>query len=348
MVRGEFMYKEQKLAIDIGNNSIKMLFGCSKKILQAVSIRTPEKSIEDNRIVGIENIFNVINEYIFENNIKVRDVSFSLHGQDVVIRHNEIPIMEKKKLRESVEWEANQYLPDNGTNYYIDYEIIDKENTSEKKIYKLITVAVPKEKVEQYVILSKMLKLNLGAIDLASNCAARVFTNASRNGKRFKSVGIIDIGSRFSSIAILDSGKLFMEKEVPFGIEYLSREVSRRLHLDMEDSFKHFINNFDFEKTNPEEEMDRRIQELFDNACATFLKAIEFYTAGKIQKELDEIYVIGGGSKIKGVQSYLSRYFSSVVHIAGSPEKTGRKMKIPKDCDVSLYINTLGLLLRKE
>lgn len=348
MIRGGFMYMGQKLAIDIGNSSIKMLFGNNRRILHAASIKTPENSIEDNKIIEIGKIYNSINEYILENKLKVKNISFSLHGQDVVIRHTEIPIMDKKKLRESVEWEANQYLPENGMNYYLDYEIIEKENTNEKKVYKLITVAVPKEKVDQYVELSKMLNLRLDAIDIAANCAARVFMGAARNGKEYRNIGIIDIGSRSSSIVVLGNGKLFMEREVPFGIDNLAREVSRRLQIDMREAIKYFINNFDFEKINPEQEMDRRIQELFNNVFSTFLKVIEFYTTGKIQKNLDEIFVIGGGGKIKGIQSYLSKYLSSPVYIVDIPEKMGRKMKVPKDCDLSFYINTLGLLMRKE
>lgn len=342
------MYRGQKLAIDIGNSSIKMLYGSNKKILHAASIVTPENSIEDNMILDREKIYSIINEYILRNNINVKSVSFSLHGQDVVIRHTEIPIMEKNKLRESVEWEANQYLPENGTNYYLDYEIIDRENTSEKKVYKMITVAAPKEKVEQYVDLSKMLNLKLDAIDIAANCSARVFTSAARNGKDYRSIGIIDIGSKSSSIVVLGNGKLFMEREVPFGIDNLTREVSRRLQIDMNDSIRYFMDNFNFEKINAEQEIDNRIQELFNNVCSTFLKVIEFYTTGKVKKNLDEIFVIGGGSKIKGIQGYLSRYLSSPVYIVDSLEKAGRKMKLPKDCDLSLHINTLGLLLRKE
>jgi type IV pilus assembly protein PilM len=122
------MYRRQKLAIDIGYSYIKMLFGGNKKILHEALIKTPENSIEDNKIVDIEKIYNAINDYILGNKINVKSVSFSLHGQDVVIRHIEIPIMEKKKLRDSVEWEANQHLPESGTNYYLDYEINDKEN----------------------------------------------------------------------------------------------------------------------------------------------------------------------------------------------------------------------------
>ncbi len=342
------MYRGQKLAIDIGNSNIKILSGSNKKILHCVSIKTPENSIEDNKIIDIEKIYNAINEYTLRNNIKIKSVSFSLHGQDVVIRHIEIPIMEKKKLRDSVEWETNQYLPGNGSNYYIDYEIIDKENTSQKKVYKLLVVAVPKEKVDQYLNLAEKLNLKLDAIDIAANCSARVFSRAARNGKEFRSMGIIDIGSKSSSIVVLGNGKLFMEREVPFGVENLTREASRRLQIDMDDSIRYLIDNFSFDKINVEHEIDRRILELFDNVSSTFQKVIEFYTTGKVQKNLDEIFVIGGGSKLKGIQGYLSKYLSSPVYIVDSPEKIGRKIYFPKDSDLSLHINTIGLLMRKE
>lgn len=342
------MYRGQKLTIDIGNSNIKMLFGNRKKVLSGVSRRTPENSFEDNMIVDIGKVYSVINEYILRNNLKVKSISFSIHGQDVVMRHIEIPIMEKKKLREAVEWEMNQYLPENGTNYYIDYEIIDRINTNEKKVYKLLTVAVPKEKVEQYVQLGKRLSIKINAIDISANCAARVFVNTGMKDKGFKSIGIIDIGSKSSSIVILGNGKLFMEREVPFGLDNITREISRRQQVNMEDATKYFIENFNFDKINLETEIDRRIQELFDNVSSTFLKVIEFYTTGKVQKNLDEIYVIGGGCKLKGIQDYLSKYLTSPVYVLNNLEKIGRKINCPKDCDLSFHISTLGLLLRKE
>lgn len=342
------MYRGQKLAIDIGNSSIKLLFGSSRRVLNAASIKTPEESIEDNKIVDIEKIYIAINNYILASKIRVKSVSFSIRGQDEVIRHIEVPIMEKKKLREAVEWEINQYLPESGTNYYIDYEIIDKEITNEKKVYKLLVVAAPKDKVDQYVNLAEMLNLKIDAIDVAANCIARVFSNAARNGKEFRSIGLIDIGSRSSSIVVLDNGKIFMEKEVPFGLENLTRDVSRRLKISSDDANKYIMDNFSFDNINEESEMDRRIQELFNNVFSTFLKVIEFYTTGKVQKSLDELFVIGTGSKLKGLRSYLGKYLSSPVYQVESIEKIGRKIYFPNSGELSFHVNTLGLLIRKN
>ncbi len=342
------MYTGQKLAVDIGNNSIKMLFGKNKKIFHAVSIKTPDKSFEDNIISDGEKIYSAINNHIVDNKLKVSSISFCIHGQDVVIRHIEIPIMDKRKLKEAVEWETNQYLPEGGVNYYIDYEIIDRINTNEKKVYKLLVVAILKEKVEQYVKLSEKLELKLKAIDISANCTARVFSNRGVVKKNIKSIGIIDFGSKFSSITIMSNGKLLMEREIPFGIDNIIKEVSKGQQISMEDAARYFIGKFDFDKMDLESELDKRIQELFQNVISTFQRVIEFYSAGKVEKNLDEIFLIGGGSEIKGIQNYFRGYLSSPVNLAVNPEGLGRKLYYPGDAGFCLYINTLGLLLRKE
>lgn len=340
------MLGNQKLAIDIGSDSIKILCGNKKRISYATSIITPENSVEDSKIIDLEKIHNAIGNCISTGNIKAKSVSFTLRGQDIVIRNTEIPIMDNKILKETIEWETNQYLPQNGTNYYFDYQVIGSEKTDDKRVYKVITVAAPKEKIDQYVELSSMLDLNLDAIDIAANCAARVLKNRTENRKKSKDTGIIDIGNKSSSITILDNGKLFIEREVPFGTDNIIREISRILEVNMNGAIKYLINNFEF--NNIKDEIDIRIEELFNNVFSTFLNAIEFYTSGKIQKSLDELFVIGEGSKIKAIDDYMSRYFSSPVIIVDSIEKTGRKVKLPTECDLNIYFNALGLLLRKE
>lgn len=326
------MSRGQKLAIDIGNSHIKILYGNNKKIFKAVLIPTPENSVKESIIVDIEKVSAAINEYILVNNLRVRGMYFSLDGQDAVIRHIEIPILDNKKLQEEVVWEMSQYLPDRGINYFIDYKIIDRENTVEKKVYKLLIVAVLKDRVNQFVKLAEMLNLRIDAVDIAANCLSRVFINVCKKEKDFKTIGIIDIGCKSSSISILGNGKLFMVKEASFGIMSLLDEAD----------------NFDLGKINSGSERDRRILECLDNASAIFLKVIEFYTTGKVEKKLDAIYVIGGGSKIKGIENYFSTCFSSPINVVYNLEMIGRKIHYPEECDISLQLNTLGLLLRKE
>lgn len=342
------MYIGQRLAIDIGSSSIKILFGNSKKIFHATVIETPKNSFEDNMVVDIEKIYCVIKDHIIENKLKARCISFSIHGQDAVIRHIEIPIMDKRKLGEAIEWEISQYLPEGGANYCIDYEIIDRVITNEKKVYKLLVVAVLKEKVERYAELSNKLGFKLKAIDIAANCTARIFTYRGAFKKSINSIGVIDLGNKSSSIVIIENGKLFMEREISFGIENIIKEISKEQQISIEESTDYLIKKFDFCNKNMEFDLDRKIMDLFKNGILNFQRAIEFYTAGKVKKNLDEVFVIGGGSGLRGIKNFLDSYLSSPVYLAYSLEDLGRRMYCPGNIKLSLYINAMGLMLRKE
>ncbi len=336
------------IAIYIGNSYIKILVGNRKKISQFHSLKIPENSVVDDRIVDLDAVCEALNNFLMEAKIKSKWVSFAIHGQDIVVRHIDIPIMEEKNIRGAIEWELNQYLPNEGKNHYVDFEILDKVVDRENKVYKVLAAAVPREKVDIHLELCKRLNLNLKSIDISANCAARVFKNISTADKSIESIGIIDIGNKNSSIIILDKGKLFMEREVPFGIDNVLREVTKRIDLDTNEAFDFILNDFSFSNINEDNEIENRIKTLFDNVLSSFSKIIQFYTTGKVTKKLDKIFITDIGPKVKGLDEYIEEYFQTSVEIPDSPQKINLKVKLPSDCELTSYINTCGLLLRKE
>ncbi|MBL4937197.1 type IV pilus assembly protein PilM [Clostridium sp. YIM B02515] len=338
----------ETIAIYIGNNYIKILIGNKKKISQFHNIKVPENSVLDDKIINLDAVYEVLDNFLMERKIKTKNVSFAIHGQDIVVRHIDVPIMDEKNIKDAIEWEVNQYLPDEGKNHYIDFEVLGKIIDEDKKMYKVLTAAVPKEKVDIHLELCERLNLNLKSIDISANCAARVFKNISTADKSIDSIGIIDIGNKNSSIIILDKGKLFMEREVPFGIDNVLREVTKRIDLDNNEAFDFILNDFSFSNINEDNEIENRIKTLFDNVLSSFSKIIQFYTTGKVTKKLDKIYITDLGPKFKGLDKYIEEYFQTNVEIPDSPQKINLKVKLPSDCELTSYINTCGLLLRKE
>lgn len=339
------MFETYCLAIDIGSNSIKFMYGNKNEIKYCDNIPTPQGSIEDDRIVNEVLIKDTINSYIRLKEIKTKDVAFSIHGQDIIIRHTESPIIDEKGLMSSVQWEIGQYLPEGGKNYYIDYEIIQKINTKNKKVLNLLVVAAPKEKVDVLISLARSLQLNIKAIDISANCIARACRNAA---KISQSIGVINIGFTSTSLCIIDKGKLFMEREVPFGINNVLKEIMTKLNVDSETAYSSFMSNFNFNNIGEAEVLNKRIQGLFDNVFSSFIKVIEFYNTGKLYKNLDRIYIIGGGCNINGIEYYVNKYFSTQTTIADTFEKLYINTKHPADVSLRFYISNLGLLLRKE
>lgn len=342
------MFEKDKIAIDLGATNIKIMIGNKKQVKHFEIIKTPENSIIDDKIVDLDGIKNELQAYLNKNAIKTKDVAFAIGGQDVVSRHTEVPIMDATGIKTSLDWEMNQYLPRDADEYIIDYEIIEKIENAEKKALKLFVAAVPKEKVNKIVQLSEMLKLEIGAIDIISNCACRVFKDISRKDGSNDNIGVIDIGSNNTNIIILDKGKLFIEREIPFGVNNILREIVKKENIEHKSAFEYLEKNISFIGNDEGNELEKRIISLFDNVLSSLEKIVTFFTIGKTKGNLDGIYLIGMGSVIQGLKEHVSSYFNCPVHILDKAESIGVKTSIPIECDIKSYIGTLGLLLRKE
>ena len=342
------MFQKDKIAIDLGATNIKIMVGNKKVAKHFETIKTPEGSIKDDKIVNLEEIKNSLQLCLNKNNIKTKHVAFAIHGQDVVSRHTEVPIMDANGIRTSLDWEMNQYLPKDTGEYTIDYEIIEKVDCAEKKVLKLFVAAVPKEKINKIVMLSEMLNLEIAAIDITSNCACRVFRDIPRKDHSNDSIGVIDIGSNNTNIIILDKGKLFIEREIPFGVNNILKEIIKKENIEHSSAFEYLEKNISFTGKMEASELEKRIITLFNNVLSSLEKIVTFFTIGKTKSNLDGIYLIGVGSIMKGLNEHVSNYFNCPVHILDKAESIGVKTSIPKECDIKNYIGTLGLLLRKE
>ena len=341
------MFKDM-ISVDMGNKFIKIMVGNKKRIFKAESIAVPQHSPNDETAGDMEAAYKIIKNFIERNNVLTKDICFMIHGSDIIIRHVDIPIMSYSKMKENVIWEISQYLPELGKNHYIDYEIVDKIVTKEKKIYKVMVVAAPKYTVDNLVRFSKKLGLNLKYIDISANCVARVFKRMYMLNKNLRSIGIIDVGSRSSRIIILDKGDLFFEREVDFGISDIVNEISAFFNKNKKESYDYFINNFSLNDKRQQNDMQKRIKDMLDNAISNFQRVIAFYNSGKSNKKLNQIYLIGAGAEIYGIEKYVQNIMGTEVRSIKSADELNTKCSFPVNLNFCYYVNTFGMFLKDK
>ena len=342
------MFEKDRIAIDLGTTNMKVMVGNKKRVKLFETIKTPEGSIVDDRIIKLEELKNLITAFLKKNNVKTRQIYFTIHGQDVISRHTETPIIDDQSIKISLEWEMNQYLPRDMSEYTVDYEIIEKIDLPEKKALKLLVSAVPKEKIDQFVKLAQMLNLEIVAVDINSNCARRVFKDISKKNTTLESIAVINLGSNNTNIIILDKGKLFIEREIPFGINNILKEIIKKENIEHSSAFEYLQKNISITGNEEASELEKKIMSIFDNVLSSLEKIVAFFTIGRTKSKLDVIYLIGGGSVINGLSEYISKYFNCPSYILDDVSSIGVKTKIPNGCNVKYFIGTLGLLLRKE
>ena len=342
------MFFKNRLIIEIRNHNIKILYANSFNVTNCDTLKIPDGSIENYKILNMDVIYDLIDKYLIENKINATQVSFVLDGPDISVRFMEVPVMSNKSIMEYIEWDLNEFLPELGSNSYFDFEIIQKIKTEEKKVYKLFVVAVAKERIERLLELSKRLDLKLRCIDMASNCMARVFKNVYKIDKKISDFGIITIGKHTSSFIIIDSGKPFIERKVPFNISNVLTEITKDKEMDEVSALNYLQNVYDFEDVNQDEQLHNKVSSHFENVFLTYERVIQFYTNGKIKKSLDKIFILTDGMEFNNIDKYVEKYFSTDTEIINSVHRLMINTKFPSGSNFTQYINCLGILLRKE
>ena len=155
------------LGIDIGTSSIKAVSLSRNKnevsLLAAGNIPAPRVNPDMVARNDEQVIANTLNQLIHDMKVNSADVAVSLPSYKVINQVIEIPEMNEKEIDQSIQWEAEQYIPLPLSKVKIDYTIIGR-NEAAKKL-KIILVAAPLSLIEKYMRIISLTGLNLVAIE---------------------------------------------------------------------------------------------------------------------------------------------------------------------------------------
>ena len=56
--------------------------------------------------------------------LKTKEVALSISGHSVIIKKIGLPAMTQDELDESIKWEAEQYIPFDVNDVYLDYQVL--------------------------------------------------------------------------------------------------------------------------------------------------------------------------------------------------------------------------------
>ena len=333
------MFEKDAIAIDINKETISILIGTKYKLVKGEIIETPKNSFNEGSILDVNLISEAIAPHIKK--AKTKDVLFVLRGEDVITRHLDVPFAKDEAMKDSLDFELRQFMGDRADEYYFDYEVLDKNNSTGK--CDVLLVACEKDKINKFMELGKLLKLNVKVIDLYANTVSRVFGDLRRSVvNAVKTMGVVSIDADNSNLAILEWGKLSLEKYKDSGIITSLDEGDKK--LDEYYSILDNINLIDPKEIGEEDEVEL----YFKDEVNDYNSLIQYYTSGKVKKNLDRLYVMGSANRIKG----MDKYFEVNLGARGAKlpvfSELKTSVKAPKGIRLEDYITCYGLLLRRD
>ncbi|OGP31744.1 MAG: pilus assembly protein PilM [Deltaproteobacteria bacterium GWC2_42_11] len=307
--------KKDVIGLDIGSNSIKLVQLAKVKkgyrLVKLGVIQLPPEAIVDGSIIDSMTVTNAIKELLAQQGTKVKDAVSAFTGHSVIIKKVALSAMTEDELADSIQWEAEQYIPFPIADVNIDFQILGYD-TEGKGQMDVILVAVKKDMINDYVNVIKEAGLNPVVIDVDSFALENMF-EANYPVAPTDNIAVVNIGAAVTSINILKGGVTAFTRAVTIGGNFFTEEIQKLLNISFKDA-----ETLKIEGTVKDVDISA-VQPVIDKVCGNIAleikRSIDFYLGGMPGDYVTKIYLSGGCSKMKGLLNIIQERTALPVEI---------------------------------
>ena len=301
------------IGLDIGSHAVKVCeFKESGKGLKLVSLgsaQIPDGAVEDGELRNPDAVGQVIRNLIDNLKIKNKKVAISISGYSVIMKKINLAVMTDVELEHHIKTEAEQYIPFDIDEVYIDFQDLNTNLVGEDRT-DVMLVAAKKDVVNVYIDMLSAIGLKVAIIDVDAFALENAF---ELNMGQEKNVILVDIGSSKMNINIISGGVSVFARDVFLGSRQLTEQIQGQLDVSFEEA--------EDLKICAQDPGDRQsiIEDSFSSACTQWIleikKAIDFYDSNYPDNPIDKMVLSGGGAHISGLERYFANESGIAVEI---------------------------------
>lgn len=247
-------------------------------------------------------------------------------------------------IDEDVAFAAKKHIPFGEDEYYIDWQMMPGNGSSEKT--SVLIGAVPKRIADMYTYLLESLGLGVIALEMESIAVARTMITAEKTYEG-EACGILNLGATRTSFTVYDHGQIQFSVSLPFSGERITNEIVRQCHMSYETAEEQKI-AVGLEYKKEYKNCWSSITQMIEALTREIQKATRYYeTHFAGTNRITHITMCGGGAKMKRLDRILAVKLKTAA-AAGNPWKNlaGRGHP-PLSPDVSIgFTAAIGLAMR--
>jgi type IV pilus assembly protein PilM len=290
------------LGLDIGSSSVKLVQLKEAKrgyVLEAFGVAPlPPEAIVDGALMNSTAIVEAIRQLTTQYKLKSREVAIGVSGHSVIIKKISMPRMTQEELEESIQWEAEQYIPFDVKDVNIDVQILTPadQDTGTGQMDVLL-VAAKKDMINDYTSVVSEAGLSPVVVDaFAVQNAFEVNYEAPRN----ETVVLVNAGAAVCNINVLAGGLTTFTRDVTMGGNQFTEEIQKQLNVSYDEAEKLKVGGDaaqDSDSVVPQE-VERVIQGVAEQLAGEIQRSLDFYTASAADSHIARLYLSGGTAKI--------------------------------------------------
>lgn len=304
-----FKRKNTVVGLDVGTSSIKAVemtaLGESYSITNygQVAVTNPD-----------DDLLGPLTELLQNMNLKSRRVATAVSGREVIVRYISMQPVEDENLNNAVRFEADKYIP-----YDLEEVVLDSQKLDESTLgitasteMKVLLVAAKRSLIEQRVHLLKEANLQPFVIDVDSFALGNAFELKSQLSPKAevegKVVALVDIGSTKTNINIMIGNTSFFTREIYLAGNEFTEEIQKKLEISLEEA--------EALKKDPGVfalEIQEAVSSVVDDLANEITLSFDYFE-GQFEREVEEIFLSGGGSQLFSLEPDFERIFGKRIN----------------------------------
>src|SRR6266702_2866750 len=288
------------LGLDIGSSSVKLVQLKEKKggyALQAFGMsRLPPETIVDGALMNSAAVVQAIQELLAEHKVKARDAAIGVRGHSVIIKKISLPRMSQDELDESIQWEAEQYIPFDVKDVNIDTQILTPAADAAGQMDVLL-VAAKKDMINDYTAVCAEAGLTVSVVDVDAFAVQNAF-EANDDLPSKETVVLINVGASVTNINILASGVTTFTRDVTMGGNAFTEEIQKQLNISYEEAEALKVGGQGEMDAVVPQEVERVIQGVADQLGGEIQRSLDFYAATAADNRIARVYLSGGTARM--------------------------------------------------
>jgi type IV pilus assembly protein PilM len=293
---------KSKLAVglDIGSSSVKLVQLREKKggyALQAFgSAKLPPETIVDGALMNSAAVVQAIQDLVAEYKVKARDVAIGVRGHSVIIKKISLPKMTQEELDESIQWEAEQYIPFDVKDVNIDTQILSPQGDAAGQMDVLL-VAAKKDMINDYTAVCAEAGLSATVVDVDAFAVQNAY-EVSYEMAPGETVVLINVGAAVTNINILANGTTTFTRDVTMGGNSFTEEIQKQLNISYEEAETLKVGGQGETDAVVPQEVERVIQGVAEQLAGEIQRSLDFYAATAADHRISRVFLSGGTARI--------------------------------------------------
>lgn len=301
--------KKGVVGLDVGSSAVKLVELKERKgeySLERIGVEplSPE-AIVDGSIMDSSLVVDAIHKLNDQARVKSASYATSLSGHSVIIKKILLPAMPEEELAESIQWEAEQYIPFDINDVRLDYVVLHEGEPGRDNM-EVLLVAVKRDKVNDYVSVVSQTGKTAVLVDVDAFAVQNAFEVNYDLDPR-KVVALINMGAGVTNINILARGTTVFWRDISFGGNQFTEALQREFNLAFAQA----------EALKRGEQVDRygpaEARPVLDTVSAEMAseirKTFDFFSATSSEGPVDELILSGGCALTPNLQQILRERF---------------------------------------